>query len=71
LGFVDSEKAIDRVPREVIRWEMLSWELKNGQYRQVKKQLSEHFVVTLNVLTYAPRFSIESIVISDCHGSNI
>jgi len=31
---VDLEKAFDRVPREVISWAMLSWELKNGLYRQ-------------------------------------
>jgi len=30
FGFVDLEKAFDRVPREVISWAMRSWELKNG-----------------------------------------
>jgi len=37
FGFVDLEKAFDRVPREVIRWAMricVSWEWKNGWYRQ-------------------------------------
>ena len=24
------EKAFDRVPRDVIRWQCISWELKNG-----------------------------------------
>jgi len=28
FGFVDLEKAFDRVPREVVRW--ARWELKNG-----------------------------------------
>jgi len=28
------EKAFDRVPREVIRWATVSWELKNGWYQQ-------------------------------------
>jgi len=30
FGFVNFEKAFDRVPREVIRWAMRNWELKNG-----------------------------------------
>ena len=32
FGFVDLEKAFDRVPREVISWAMcrVNWELKNG-----------------------------------------
>jgi len=30
FGFVDLEKAFDMVPRKVISWAMLSWELKNG-----------------------------------------
>jgi len=33
FGFVDLEKAFDRVPREVISWEMHMLEL-NGWYRQ-------------------------------------
>ena len=34
FGFVDLEKAFDRVLREVISWAIVSWELKNGYYRQ-------------------------------------
>ena len=51
FGFVDLEKAFDRVPIEVIRWE-----LKNSQYQQsclcmqVQKQLPEQFMVAVNVL---------------------
>jgi len=30
FGFVDLEKAFDRVPREVISWAMRKLELKNG-----------------------------------------
>jgi len=30
FSFVDSEKAFDRVPREVIRWAMCKLEWKNG-----------------------------------------
>jgi len=30
FGFVDLEKALNRVTREVIRWAMHKWELKNG-----------------------------------------
>jgi len=45
FGFIDFEKAFDGVPREVIRWQRVSWELKNGKYWQtclciqVQKQL--------------------------------
>ena len=30
FGSVDLENAFDRVPREVISWQCVSWELKNG-----------------------------------------
>jgi len=46
FGFVDLEKAFDRVPREVIRWAMRKLGWKNGWYQQsrlcvqVQKQLS-------------------------------
>jgi len=30
FGFMDLEEAFDRVLKEVIRWECVSWELKNG-----------------------------------------
>ena len=47
FGFVDLEKAFDRVPREVIRWAMLKLGVENGWYQQsclciqVQKQLSK------------------------------
>jgi len=34
FGFVDLEKAFDSVPREVISWASVSWELKSGLYQQ-------------------------------------
>jgi len=37
FGFVDLEKAFDRIPTEVITWahgQCITWELKNGWYQQ-------------------------------------
>ena len=33
FGFVDLEKAFDRVPREVIKWAMRKLGVENGWYR--------------------------------------
>ena len=34
VGFVDLEKAFERVPREVISGQCVSWELERGLYQQ-------------------------------------
>jgi len=56
FGFVDSEKAFDRVPREVIRWAMRKLGVEEWLVSAVmsmytgQKQLSEQFMVTVAVL---------------------
>jgi len=56
FGFVDLEKAFDRVPREVIRWAMHKLGVEEWLYRQsclcvqVQKQLLEQFMVIVAVL---------------------
>jgi len=58
FGFVDLEKAFDRVPREVISWAMRNLGVEEwlvsavmSMYStQVQKQLSEQFMVIAKVL---------------------
>jgi len=56
FGFVDLEKAFDRVPREVIRWAMRKlgveeWLVSAVMFMYtVQKQLSEQFMVIVAVL---------------------
>ena len=53
FGFVDLEKAFDRVPREVISWAMRKLGVEErlvSASTQVRKQLSEQFMVTAKVL---------------------
>jgi len=55
--FVDYEKALERVPTEVIRWEVHKLEVEEwlvsavmSMFTGAKKQLSEQFMVTVVVL---------------------
>jgi len=53
FGFVDLEKAFDRVPREVIRWAMCKLGVEEWLVSAVvsmQKQLSEQFMVIVAVL---------------------
>ena len=56
FGSVDFEKAFDGVPREVIRWAMRKLRVEEWLISAVvsvyagAKQLSEQFMVTVNVL---------------------
>ena len=42
---MDLEKAFDRAPREVIRWQCIPWELKNGQNWQTCRYTGAKTVV--------------------------
>ena len=53
FGFVDLEKAFDRVPREVISWAMRKLGVEErlvSASTQVRKQLSEQFMIIAKVL---------------------
>jgi len=53
FGFVDLEKAFDRVPREVISWAMRKLGVEEwlvSAVMQVRKQLLEQFMVIAKVL---------------------
>ena len=53
FGFVDLEKAFDRVPREVISWAMRKLGVEErlvSASTQVRKQLSERFMIIEKVL---------------------
>jgi len=56
FGFVDLEKAFDRVPTKVIRWALRKLRVEELSMlavmssTQVQKQLSEQFMVTVAIL---------------------
>jgi len=50
FGFVDLEKAFDRVAREVISWAMRKLGVEEWLVSAVRKQLSEQFMVIAKVL---------------------
>ena len=81
FGFVDLEKAFDRVPREVISWAMRKLGIAEWLVSAVTSMYAGAKTVVRTVYGnskgfrgksgYAPRFSIKSTVIRDRHGGHI
>jgi len=82
FGFVDLEKAFDRVPRKVIRWAMRKLEVEEwlesavismytGAKTVVRTVYGDSNGFDLKVGMHAPRFSIKSFAFCDCHASFI
>jgi len=81
FGFVDLEKAFDRVPTEVISWAMHKLGVEKWLVSAVMSVYAGAKTVVRTVYGnskgfavksgYAPRFSIKSTVIRDCHGGHI
>ena len=80
FGFVDLEKAFDRVPREVISWAMHKLGVEEwlvlavmSMYTGAKTVVRTVYgnSIGFEVSGYAPRFSIKSTIIRDCHGGHI
>ena len=80
FGFVDLEKAFDRVPREVISWAMRKLGVEEWLISAVMSMYSGAKTVVGTVYGnsksfevksgYAPRYSIKPVVIRDCHGGH-
>jgi len=68
FGYMDLEKAFDRVPREVISWAMRKLGVEEWLVLAV---MSMYTGAKTGKSGYAPRFSIKPTVIRDCHGGNI
>jgi len=81
FGFLDLEKAFDRVSREVINWAMRKLGVEEWLVSAVMSMYAGAKTVVRTVYGnsksfevksgYAPRLSIKSTVIRDCHGGNI
>ena len=81
FGFVDLEKAFDRVPREVISWAMRKLGVEEWLVSAVVSMYTGAKTVVRTVYGnskgfqrksgYAPRFRIKPVVIRDCHGGHM
>jgi len=79
FGFVDLEKAFDKVPTEVISWAMPKLGVEEWLVSPVMSMYTGAKTVIRTVygnskgfeVKVAPRFSIKSTVICDCHGGYI
>ena len=76
---MDLEKAFDKVPREVISWAMRKLGVEEWLVSAVMSMYTGAKTVVRTVygnskgfeVKVAPRFSIKSTVICDCHGGYI
>jgi len=79
FGFVDLEKAFDRVPREVISWAVRKLGVEEWLVSAVMSMYTDAKTVVGTVygnskdfeLKVDSRFSIKSTVIHDCHRGHI
>ena len=81
FGFVDLEKAFDRVPREVISWTMRKLGVEEWLVSAVMSMYTGAKTVVRTVYGNSkgfevkvgmhPRFRIKPVVIRDCHGGHI
>ena len=73
FGFVDLEKAFDRVPREVISWAMRKLGVEEWLVSAVMSMYTGAKTIIRTVYGksgYAPRVRIKPTVIRDCVGYN-
>ena len=69
FGFVDMEKAVDRVQTEMIRWAVCKLGVKEWLVSAVMSMYTGAKTVVRTV--YGNSSSFEPTVICDCHGSHI